>query len=67
MKLIAALTAVLSCAGSACAVVRHGAQHSDITRQGDTSPRSVLLRQAQVWRPTHISRMDLQRGPQGPG
>src|SRR5204863_9108717 len=66
MKLIAALTVVLGCAVSGCAV-SHAASGSRTPRRHDTAARTALLRHAQVWRPTHISSMDLKRGPQGPG
>lgn len=66
MKLTAALTVVLGCAVSACAVSHAAGSDSDRSRRV-TSARAALLRHAQVWRPTRISTMDLKRGPQGPG
>src|SRR5689334_9401347 len=66
MKLITALTVVLGCAVSGCAV-SHAGSDSRTTRRADTSARTRLLRHAQLWHSTHIASMDLRRGPQGPG
>jgi len=66
MKLITALTVVLGCAVSGCAV-SHAASDARTPRRVDTSARAALLRHAQVWRSTHIASMDLRRGPQGAG
>ena len=67
MKLTAALTVVLACAVSACAVSHAGGRDSSVPLRGDTSARAALLRHAHVWRPTPIKSMDLKRGPQGRG